>query len=297
MSRILITGAEGFIGSRLISTLRGKHDLFGLVRPKPEGERPPGVRWLEHDLSKPLDQARLPGRLDAIIHLAQSRHYRDFPEQAKDIFDVNVHGTFQLLEYARLAGVKCFIFASSGGVYGYSYERFFETDPVNPLNFYMSSKYTAELLLANYQSYFKTIVLRLFFVYGPGQRGMLIPNLLGKIMKGELITIEGNPGFRINPIYIEDAIRVFEPALDLETSALFNVAGDEAVTLTDLANLIGEAAARRPQIHYRAIPVSGDLIGDNERMKEVLKVLPEISLLEGLKAMLRSNARTEERWR
>lgn len=297
MSRILITGAEGFIGSRLISALRGKHDLFGLVRPKPGGERPPGVRWLEHDLSQPMDQARLPGRLDAIIHLAQSRHYREFPEQAKDIFNVNIHGTFQLLEYARQTGVKCFIFASSGGVYGYSYETFFETDPVNPLNFYLSSKYTAELLLANYQSYFKTIVLRFFFVYGSGQKGMLIPNLLSKVMKGELITIEGNPGFRINPIYIEDAVKVFEPALDLQTSALFNVAGDEAVTLTDLVNLIGEAAACQPQIRYRVIPISGDLIGDNERMKEVLKVLPEVSLLEGLRAILRSNARREEKWR
>jgi nucleoside-diphosphate-sugar epimerase len=235
--------------------------------------------------------------LDAIIHLAQSRHYREFPEHAKDIFDVNVDGTFQLLEYARQAGVKCFIFASSGGVYGYSYERFFETDPVNPLNFYLSSKYTAELLLANYQPYFKTIVLRFFFVYGPGQKGMLIPNLLSKVLKGELITIEGNPGFRINPICIEDAIRVFEPALNLYASTLFNIAGDEAVTLTDLVNLIGEAAERQPQIHYRANHVSGDLIGDNERMKEVLKVVPEVSLREGLRGMVRSILGRGEKWR
>lgn len=294
MPQILITGAKGYIGSRLISSLRDRYKLFALGRHLSLKKQSP-VHWIEQDLAQTLDRSRLPDRLDAIIHLAQSRRYREFPEHAKDIFDVNIYGTFQLLEYARQTGVKCFVFASSGGVYGYSYERFFETDPVNPLNFYLSSKYTAELLLANYQPYFKTIVLRFFFVYGPGQRGMLIPNLLGKVMKGELITIEGNPGFRINPIYIEDAIRVFEPALDLQTSALFNVAGDEAVTLTDLVNLIGETASRRPQIHYRAIPVSGDLIGDNERMKEVLKVLPKVSLLEGLRAMLRSTARREEK--
>ena len=287
MFRILITGAKGFIGSHLISKLQDRHELFALGRHlNLEGQSP--VQWIEQNLVQTLDRSRLPDRLDAIIHLAQSRHYREFPEQAKDIFDVNIHGTFQLLEYARQAGVRCFIFASSGGVYGYSYERFFETDPVNPLNFYLSSKYTAELLLANYQSYFKTVVLRFFFVYGSDQKGMLIPNLLSKVMRGELITIEGDPGPRINPIYVEDAIRVFEPALGLHASTLFNVAGEEAVTLTDLVNLIGKAAIRRPKIHYRANHVSGDLIGDNKRMKEVLKVLPKVSLLEGLRAMVKS---------
>jgi nucleoside-diphosphate-sugar epimerase len=297
MSRILITGAAGFIGTRLVSALQTGHELFVLVRPRTPRKGLLGVKWIEQDLARPLDPSHLPDRLDAIIHLAQSRHYREFPEQAKDIFDVNIHGTFQLLEYARQAGVKCFIFASSGGVYGYSYESFFETDPVSPLNFYLSSKYTAELLLANYQTYFKTIVFRFFFVYGPEQKGMLISNLLHKVMHGESITVEGNPGLRINPIYVEDAIRVFEPALNLETAGLFNVAGDEAVTLTDLVNLIGKAAARQPQIHYRAIHASGDLIGDNERMKEALKVLPMVSLPEGVREMVRSAVRREERSR
>jgi UDP-glucose 4-epimerase len=296
MSGILITGAKGFMGSHLISRLQDRYKLFALGRHLTQKREPP-VQWIEQDLAQTLDRSRLPDRLDAVIHLAQSRHYREFPEQAKDIFDVNIHATFQLLEYARQTGVKCFIFASSGGVYGYSYETFFETDPVNPLNFYLSSKYTAELLLANYQSYFKTIVFRFFFVYGPGQKGMLISNLFHKVMHGERITIEGNPGLRINPIYVKDAVRVFEPALDLKTSALLNVAGDEGVTLTDLVNLIGEAAERKPQIQYRAHHVSGDLIGDNERMKEVLKVLPKVSLLEGLRAMVRSAEGSEEKRR
>jgi len=288
MSRILITGAAGFIGSHLISTLRGKHELFGLVRPKPAGERPAGVKWLEHDLSQPMDQARLPGRLDAIIHLAQSRHYREFPEQAKNIFDVNINGTFQLLEYARQTSVRCFILASTGGVYGYSYEKFFETDPVNPLNFYLSSKYTGELLLANYQSYFKTIVFRFFFVYGPGQKGMLISNLFHKVIHGERITIEGNPGLCINPIYLEDAIRVFEPALDLQASALFNVAGDESVTITTLVRIMEGICRKQASIGYKAVHASGNLLGDNSRIKEVLGITPKVSLQEGLKRMVQS---------
>lgn len=287
MPEILITGAEGFIGSHLISRLQNHYKLFALGRhPKLKKQSP--VQWIEQDLAQTLDRPRFPGRLDAIIHLAQSRRYREFPEQAKDIFDINIHGTFQLLEYARQTGVKCFIFASSGGVYGYSYERFCETDPVNPLNFYLSSKYTAELLLANYQSYFKTIVFRFFFVYGPGQKGMLIPNLISKVLKGEMITIEGNPGLRINPTYIEDAVRVFEPAFNLASSELFNIAGDEVVTITDLVTLMGEASGRRPNVQYHTIPSGGDLIGDNSRMKEVLGVIPRVSLRNGLREIAKS---------
>ena len=286
MSRILITGAAGFIGRRLVSTLWARHELFALIRPKTKRENFVGVKWLEHDLSRPLDQARLPDRVDAIIHLAQSRRYREFPEGGKDIFDVNIRSTFQLLEYARRVGAKHFLFASSGGVYGYSYERFVETDPVNPLNFYLSSKYTSELLIANYQPFFHTVVFRFFFVYGPGQKGMLIPNLMGKVREGEQITIEGDPGLRINPIDIEDALRVFEPALQLPSSALFNVAGDEIVTITELVGLIETVSDKQALIQHKGPNPVGDLVGDNSRLKKVLGVYPETPLLQGLRQML-----------
>jgi nucleoside-diphosphate-sugar epimerase len=285
MSRILITGAAGFIGRRLVSSLCARHELVALVRPKTPIEKLAGVHWLEHDLSQPLNQERFPERVDAIIHLAQSRHYREFPEGGKDIFDVNIRSTFQLLEYARRVGVKHFLFASSGGVYGYSYERFVETDPVNPLNFYLSSKYTSELLIANYQPFFHTLVFRFFFVYGPSQRGMLIPNLLSKVMDGELITIEGDPGLRINPIYIEDALSVFEPGLNLHTSALFNVAGDEMVTITELVRLIEMVSGKAALIQHKGPNPVGDLVGDNSRLKKVLGVYPGTPLRQGLRQM------------
>lgn len=286
MSKILITGASGFIGKRLIDKLQNRYELFCLVRQSSWGAISSEANLIEQDLTRPLDISRLPGQLDAIIHLAQSRHYRQFPEQAEDIFKVNIHGTFQLLEYARRAGVKCFIFASSGGVYGYSYEKFVETDPVSPLNFYLSSKYMAELLIANYQQFFRTVVFRFFFVYGPGQQGMLVPTLLNKVKGGETITVEGNPGLRINPIYVEDVIRVFEPALQLPGSELFNVGGDEMVTITDLVELMGRVLNKDVVIRHTDTNRAGDLVGNNKRMKEVLGVQPQVSLFDGLRLML-----------
>jgi nucleoside-diphosphate-sugar epimerase len=282
MTRILITGAAGFLGSRLVRTLHGRHEVFALARRAP-GESLAQVHWIEHDLAKPLDYAALPKKVDAIIHLAQSKSYKRFPEGAQDVFDVNIQGTFNLLEFGRKVGIECLIFASTGGVYGYSYEKFAETDPVDPLNFYFSSKYTAELLIANYQMFFRTVVFRFFFVYGPNQKGMLIPILLRKILGGEMVTIEGNPGLRINPIYVEDAIRVFEPALDLETSELFNVAGDENVTITDLVRRIARISNREALMRHTDSGPQGDLVGDNRRMKDILGVLPEVPLHEGLR--------------
>ncbi len=278
--RVLVTGANGFIGRRFVETHAADHELFALARAA--GPDVPGVEWIAHDLVEPLTAAALPDRVDAVVHFAQSRRYREFPEGARDVFDVNTRSTLELLEYARAAGAHSFVFPSTGGVYGYSYEHFAETDPVSPLNFYFSSKYCAELLIANYQRFFKTLVLRLFFVYGPGQDRMLIPTLIERVVTGEVVTIEGNPGLRINPIYVDDAVRVFTSALELAGSGLFNVAGDETVTITELVELIGAVADRKPSVQHTHAPSGGDLLGDNGQMHDVLGVVPEVPLREGL---------------
>lgn len=286
MAKILITGANGFIGNHLLRTIKAKHEVFALVREVRSGSGFKEVNWIEQDLSKRLEYSRLPKHVNAIIHLAQSKQYRNFPDGAKDIFDVNVCSTFELLEYARKTGAQHFLFSSSGGIYGYSYEKFVETDPVSPLNFYFASKHTAELLIANYRQFFCTVVFRFFFVYGPGQKGMLIPTLMNKVKNDEPVVIEGMPGLRINPIYIGDAIRVFEPALQLLNSDLFNVASDENVTITDLVNLMEKVSGKKAIIKHTDNNPQGDLVGDNTRMKEVLGVYPKTSLRDGLSHML-----------
>jgi UDP-glucose 4-epimerase len=282
--KVLITGAAGFVGSRLVAELAARHEVVALAR----GPGPPhdGVEWVEQDLAEPLSSTKLPSRVDGVVHLAQSRQYRDFPGGAADIFAVNVAGTFSLLEYARLAGARTFVFASSGGVYGFSFERFVEGDPVSPLNFYLGSKYSAELLIGNYAACFRTVVLRPFFIYGPGQQGMLVPKLVEQVLADEPVSIEGKPGLRINPIHVDDVVRVFEPALGLDRSGLFNVAGDEVVTMTELVQLIGKVAARTPQITYRDSAAAGDLVGDNSAMKQTLGIVPTVSLHDGLQGVV-----------
>ncbi len=284
MRRILITGATGFVGGHLLRSLQPRYELIALGRSRPPGDDRSTVAWIEHDLAEPLDPRRLPGHVDAIIHLAQSQVYKQFPQRASEIFEVNVNGTFRLLEYAREAGIGQFVFASSGGVYRLSHSNIVETDPIQPLSFYLSTKYAAEILMRNYEQFFRTVILRFFFVYGPGQQhGMLVPSFTQKIMNDELITIEGNPGLRINPTYVADAVRAVEAALRLPASGLFNVAGNEVVTITDLVKLIARVSGREVATRHTNAGPDGDLVADNTRMKEILGVHPRIPLFDGLR--------------
>jgi nucleoside-diphosphate-sugar epimerase len=283
--RLLVTGGTGFVGRHLLPVLTERHEVHAIAR-TPPGDAA-GVRWIEQDLSAGLDPAALPDAIDAVIHLAQSRHYKEFPECADDIYAINVDATYRLLEYARRAGASHFLLASTGGVYGHGDDAMEESHPVSPIDFYMRSKYAAELLAANYDGLMTTVVFRFFFVYGPGQTRMLVPLLLDRVVRGDEVTVNGDPGLRINPIHVADAVRVFEPALALERGAIVNVAGDEAVTLTELVELMGAAAGRPPEIrHDRETQPPGDLIGDNSRMHELLGVRPAVPLRQGLATLL-----------
>ena len=195
---------------------------------------------------------------------------------------MNVTGTFDLLEYARHAGATTFVFASTGGLDGYSHDKFVETDPVNPLNFYLSSKHVAELLIRNYQQFFHTIVFRLFFVYGPGQKSaMLIPRLVRSVRAGEPVTLQGPEGININPVHVADVVAAFEGALGLSGHHLINVGGPQVLSLREIAKIIGERVGREPLITVREDEVPSHLIGDVTNMTALLGA-PRVLFREGV---------------
>jgi UDP-glucose 4-epimerase len=112
---------------------------------------------------------------------------------------------------------------------------------------------------------------------------MLIPTFLQKIMNDELITIEGNPGLRINPIYVTDAVRAVEAALAFPASGQFNVAGDDMVTITGLVELIEHITGKGVAIQHAPTELESDLVADTTRMKGVLGVHPRVALVDGLR--------------
>ena len=284
--RILLTGATGFIGSHALAGLSERHEIVALTRRPPPPELADLAEWVLADLAGPLPESALPRWVDAVVHLAQSDRYRDFPEGAEDIFAVNLRSTAALLEYARTANASRFLFASSGGIYTRTTEPLTESDPLAPPDFYLTSKYASELLLRSYRSLLRTVTFRFFFVYGAGQTRMLVPTLVDKVLRGDLIEIEGDPGMRMNPIYVEDAVDVLDPALALADGGVFNVAGSEAVTVGDIVELIAAAAGRSPRVRHRDGAGAGDLVGDTTLMRSVLGVTPAISLRQGVQRVV-----------
>lgn len=286
---ILITGANGFIGSALCRQLYLEHRLFCVFRSPDRVVHYPGGSAIVQDLAEDLDLSRFPSRIDLVIHLAQSRDFRYFPEKASEIFRVNDTATLQLLEYGRQAGARSFVYASSGGVCGYKKGVVVESDPPNPVSFYLTSKYISECLVRSYSGYFSTIILRYFFVHGEGQSpDMLIPSLIHRIQTGQEVVIHGRTGIRINPIYVEDAARATARALDLTGHEVIHVAGKEAVSLLELSEMIGTLVGRAP-IHRHEDDFGGmHLVGGIEKMRTKLAFEPAVGLMEGLSKTVQS---------
>lgn len=282
--RVLVTGATGLIGKRLVERLAPGSEVFALVRQA--GGELEGVERIQLDLSQPLDPAALPRTVDAVAHLAQSERYRDFPDGAMDLFAVNVQSTAALLEYARRAGARALVLASTGGSYAPSPDPVAEDAPLTTPGPYFRSKRMAELLVENYAGELGGAILRFFFAYGPGGR-LLVSRLANRILAGEEIVIDGDSGMAMNPIYVDDAAAAVEAALGLSEQATINVAGDEVLRVRELVERLAEALGRKARIRPGSA-TPGDLVADTSLMRSLLGVRPEVDLDHGLRAVAES---------
>ncbi len=286
MKRILVTGSSGLLGSYLVPLLAGEVEL-NLV-----GRTPPALTHVEivhHslDLGREFSTAGLPANIDAVIYLAQSNKFRDFPGAAFDVFTVNVAAAMRLADYTRQAGGRQFIYASSGGVYGGSDQGLSEDVPIpggDEIGFYAATKYAAETMLKTYASVLEIVLLRPFFVYGKGQkREMLIPRLIDQVRNGVPITLQGENGIRINPIHAIDAAQAIKAALASVGSHTINVAGPEILSLRDICEEIGRQVGRTPEFLVK--PAAKDLVADTGRMKRLLHV-PTRAFAEGIRDLV-----------
>lgn len=285
MARILLTGATGFLGSRLAARLAADHEVWALVRRKP-AEADPRCRWLVQDLAAESWSVALPDRIDVVIHLAQSPNYRDFPAAAAEIFAVGAVTTLRLADWAVRSGASRFILASTGGLYGSSDEPVREEDILieerGPLGFYFATKRASELIAAQYATQMRTFILRFFFIYGSGQpKQMLMPRLADSVREGRPINLQGKDGILINPIHVDDAARAVERCMDVERADTINIAGPEAVSLRHIAERMGMELGAEPEFAVDASSKPRHLVADITRMRTVLGP-PIIGVADGL---------------
>jgi nucleoside-diphosphate-sugar epimerase len=285
MARIFLTGATGFIGTRLLARLADRHEVWAVARHLPPAPAK-NVNWLVQDLAAEAWSVELPRRIDAVIHLAQSPHYRDFPERARDVYAIAAGATMRLLEWAQRAGATHFVLASTGGLYGTSGVPVRESDPVpeqrSQLGFYFASKRASELLAIQYAGELASIVLRFFFVYGAGQSPkMLMPRLVGSIREGRPVQLQGEDGMKFNPIHADDATRAIEACLTLTEARVINIAGPEATSLRHVSKAIGRLVGRDPIFEIDATAVPNHLVADIGRMTSALGA-PRTGIEKGL---------------
>jgi UDP-glucose 4-epimerase len=294
MSRIFITGAGGFIGRHLASSMAARHDVTGLGRSgRPQGF-PENAVWIEHDLSLPGLPETMPSAIDVVVHLAQSRRFRDFPDGASDVFGINVRSMFDLALWAQRAGAKKFIFTSTGGLCGTSDRPLTEADPYvggGRLGLYFATKYSSELLLRSLQPILSHVILRPFFVYGIGQDAtMLISRLFEAVKSGSPILLQGRDGIRINPVHVEDCVKAIERAATVSGPHLLNLAGPDVVSLREVGEIIGKCVGRAPIFDVDEAASPGHVVGDIKRITDVLGA-PVIRFDDGITAICKADGK------
>ena len=166
--KVLVTGATGFVGHRLVPFLtESGHDGVAVVRTVARALASANVEQIACDLRDPEVTDAFPGRVDAVVHLAQANVHRSAEQE---LVAVNTASTAMLLEYAHRAGAASFVLASSGSIYGGSEWPLREDDPARPADAYARSKVSAERLVHERHGAHAATIYRLFAPYAPSQR-------------------------------------------------------------------------------------------------------------------------------
>lgn len=303
MSKVVITGGAGFIGSHIAEEVAKEYEVVIIDNLddyySPDLKRRnleillanPNVRFIEGDIT---DTALLRRVIDSdvefVYHEAAQAGVRISVENPFKPNQVNVLGTLNVLKASLDAGVKRVINASSSSVYGkVKYLPFDEAHPTMPVSPYGVSKLAAEhYCRVFYEVYgLPTVSLRYFTVYGPRMRpDLAISIFTRKMLANEPITVYGDGEQTRDFTYIDDIVRVNRKLL--ETSAAdgyaMNVGGGHRITVNDLIGHLREITGSESEVVY-SDKQKGDAehtLADTSLAGRLVGYRPEVSIRDGL---------------
>ena len=279
--KVAVIGSGGYIGKNLALSLKDKAFDVCCFSSSNGNCINPTTGILSENFSVP------PGT-NAIIYLAQSPFYRQVPDMSWHLWSINVVSAVRIAEMARKAKVERFIYASTGSVYAPAFDPLSETSPLRKDNWYLLSKVHAEEALSLYRNDMDLVVMRIFGVYGPGQKDKLVPKLLKSVLEEKEIWIERNPedesdlgGLKISLCYIDDIVEIISSLISKGGPSTLNIASNEAASLRQMVNTIGQFLGKEPVLTVAERCRQGDLIADISLLKSTLN--PQfISLESGL---------------
>ncbi len=306
MSRILLTGAAGFIGSNLAERLLADgHDVVGVDNF--DSFYDPHVK--RRNLAAVLDAGRFSLReadirdrdamervlaerpCDVVVHLAARAGVRPSIEQPQLYADVNVNGTVTLLEAARTHGVGRFIFASSSSVYGNNRKvPFHEDDRVDdPISPYAATKKAGELICHTFHHLYQMPItcLRFFTVYGPRCRpDLAIPKFTRLIDTGQPVPMFGDGTMRRDFTHIRDILDGIVRSIERCSGFhVYNLGESQPIELRTMIETIAAALGKPARIEQRPTQ-PGDVnvtYADVSRAKAELGYNPTTEFADGIR--------------
>jgi len=262
---------------------RNLQELQGTARP---------FEFVQGDLldRRALDELFGGVRFDQVIHLAARAGVRPSLEEPALYQRVNVEGTTNLLEAARLNGVRKVVLASSSSVYGVNAKvPFAERDPIfTPISPYAASKLACEALGHVYHHVYglDVIMLRFFTVYGPRQRPDLAIHKFARLIReGRPIPVFGDGSSARDFTYITDILQGIMACTRQDFGyEIFNLGESEVVRLDRLIEVLENALGKKAIIDRRP-PQPGDVpitFADISKARQQLGYQPQVKIERGM---------------
>ena len=301
MSKCLVTGGAGFIGSHIVQGLLERGDKVRVLDNFSTGKEENlkdfqgEIDLIKGDLREPTDLEKAIQNIEYIFHQAAFVSVPLSMEDPEECFEVNANGTIKLLSAAKESGVKRVVLASSAAVYGDNTAvPLTEGAQLNPLSPYAASKRVGEIYTKIYSNLLNldVVALRYFNVYGPRQNpesdyAAVIPIFIKKILAGKNPTIYGDGGQSRDFVYIGDIVRANMLAAESIQAAgqVINICSGTEVNLLQLVENLSIIINREVQPNFeRERP--GDIYrssGDPALAEEVLEFKPRMDLETGLR--------------